>query len=75
MNLQKVNITIKQEQKLHLEDKEHPWTLGSPKIILMKMENQGVSIAIYIDIWQRNVESQKRIRRQEDATNATKWDI
>ena len=39
MNSQKVDMTIKQEKKQHLEDEEHLWTLGSLEIILMKMEN------------------------------------
>ena len=34
-----------------------------------------VSIAIYMDTWQRSVESQKRTKRQGNAINAIKWDI
>ena len=32
-----------------MEDKEHPWILGSLEIILIKTENQSVSIATYTD--------------------------
>ena len=50
MNLQKVDMTIKQEQEQYLENKEHPWILGKLKIALMKMEDQDVSTATHIDI-------------------------
>ena len=58
-----------------MENKEHPWTLGSLEIILMKTGNQDVSTAMYMDIWQRNAGNQKRIKKQENVTSMTKWDI
>ncbi len=38
MNSQKVDTTIKQVQKQHLEDEEYLWTLESSETTLMKME-------------------------------------
>ena len=63
MNLQKVDITIKQEWKQYLEDKEHPWTLGSPEIISTKKGNQSVSIATYLGTLQKNAEDQRETKR------------
>ena len=63
MNSQKVDMTIKQEQEQHLEDEKHLWTLGSLEIILMKIGNQDVSTVMYMNIWQKNAENQKRIKK------------
>jgi len=41
----------------------------------MKTGNQDVSTAMYMDIWQRNAGNQKRIKKQENVTSMTKWDI
>ena len=56
-------MTIKQKQKQCLEDEEHSWILGKLEIALIKTEDQDVSIAIYMDIWQKNAESQGKIKR------------
>ena len=42
-------MTIKQEQEQYLEDGEYPWILENPETTSIKMENQSVSIAIYIN--------------------------
>ena len=72
MNLQKVDITIKQVLEPCLEKKKHPWILGKLKIALMKKEDQDVSTAMYMDILQENVGSQRKKKRQGNATNMTK---
>ena len=39
-----------------MEDKDYPWTLENQKRT-SRMENLNVLIAIYMDIWQKIVES------------------
>ena len=62
MNSQKTEKITKQKQKLHIEDKIYLWILGSPDI----------STAMYIDIWQRIVKSQRRNEIQESVINMTR---
>ena len=50
MNLQKVNMTIKWELEQRLEDEEYLWILGKLEIALMKIEDQDVSTATYMNI-------------------------
>ena len=68
-------MTIKQKWEQCLEDEEYLQTLGNPKIIIIKMRNQSVSIATYMDTQQRNAEDLRRIKKQENVTNMTKEDI
>ena len=63
MNLQRIKMTIKQAPEQLLKDKEYPWILGKLEIALMKMEDQDVSTAMHIDIWQENAGNQRRIKR------------
>ena len=63
MNLQKVKMTIKQVPEQCLEDEKYPWILGKLRTALMEMEDQDVSTAMYMDIWQENAENQRRIKR------------
>jgi len=51
MNLWKVETTIKQALEQHLENEEYPWILGKLGTASMKIEDQDVSTAMYIDIW------------------------
>jgi len=43
--------------------------LGKPKTILIKIGSLDASTAIYMNTWQRIVESQKRNEIQESAIN------
>ena len=38
----------------------------------MNKEDQNALTATHIDIWQENARNQRRVRKQESATNATK---
>jgi len=71
-NLQKEDKTIKQDQKLLMEEENHPWILGSLKTNMTKTENLYISITMYINIWQRIANSQRKKRKSESATNVTK---
>ena len=44
-------MTIKQTPEPRSEKEEHLWILGKLEIALMKMEDQNVLTAMYIDIW------------------------
>ena len=50
MNSQKVDKTIRQEQKPYMEKEAHPWILEKPMTILIKMEDLSILITIYIGI-------------------------
>jgi len=55
-----------------MKEEEYSWILGSPNITMTKMENLNVSIVMYTDTWQRIVESQRRRKKPESATNVIK---
>ena len=65
-------MTTKWELEQHLEDEEHPWILEKLKIALMKTEDQDVSTATHMDIWQENVGNLRRKKRRGNATSVTK---
>ena len=71
MNLWRVDMTIKQAQRLHLEEEEYLWIQENPETILIRMENQDVSTAIYMDIWPKNAEGLRKKERRGSATNVT----
>jgi len=39
----------------------------------MNREDQNALTVTYMGIWQKNTRSQRRVGKQESATNATKW--
>jgi len=67
-------MTIKLEQELYIEKKEHLWILGSSEIISIKIGNQDVSTVIHMGIWQRIVKGWRNKKKQESAISRTKWD-
>ena len=46
--------------------------MGNLEIILTKMKDQDVLIAMHTDTWQRNAKSQRKIKRQGDIISMTK---
>ena len=50
----------------------HPWILGRPKTTLTKTGSQNTSTTMYIDTWQKIVESQRRNEIQRSAINVTR---
>jgi len=69
MNLQKAGKITKLEQELHLKNKMHSWILGRLEEILTKIGSSDTLSVIYIDIWQRIVESQRRNETHESTIN------
>ena len=59
MSPQKDNMITKQEQELHTENKDNPWTLGS-QMTISKIKSQSASTVTNTNIWQRNVRRKKR---------------
>ena len=74
MNPQRTNMITEQDQKLSIEAEEHLQILEGLKTTITKMRNQDVSIAMFMDIWQRIAKRRKRRKRLGNATNITKWD-
>ena len=50
-------MTIKQAPEPRSEEEKYLWILGKLEIALMKMEDQDISTAMYMDIWQENIGS------------------
>ena len=57
-----------------MEGKNSQWTLESLTVTL-GTESSSTSIAINIDIWQRNTNQRRKNRTCDDALNVTKKDI
>ena len=53
------------------EDKDNPWTLGSPTTI-SKTENWSVSIVTSMVIWQRNANQRRKNKKHELVSNVTR---
>jgi len=49
--------------------------LEEPNITTTKTGSLDALIVMYIDIWQRIAENQRKKKRLENVTNMTKWDI
>ena len=72
MNLRKVEMTIKQALEQHLEDEECPQIQEKHGITLMNKEDQNALTVTHTGIQQENARSQRRVGKQESATNMTK---
>ena len=48
-----------------MEEEIYPWILGRPKTTLTKTGSQNTSTTMYMDTWQKIVESKEEIRYKE----------
>ena len=62
-------MTIKQTPEPRSEKEEHLWILGKLEISLMKMEDQNVLTAMYMDIWWENIGTEN----QREDTSGKPW--
>ena len=58
-----------------MEKEVHTQILERPKIILIKTEDQSALITIYIDIWKKTTENQRKNKRPGNVTNTKRQDI
>jgi len=54
-----------------MKDENYPWTLRNQKKTL-RMGNPGASIVIYMDIWQKITESQRKRKTIRNVINVNK---
>ena len=62
-------MTIRQEQESHMEDKDYLWILGNQRRT-SRIKSLNVSIAIYMDIWQKIAKGHRKRRTTGSAINA-----
>lgn len=58
-----------------MEKKTYLWILRRPEKTLRKMESLNALIVMYMDIWQRNAESQRMNETSESIISRTHYQI
>jgi len=74
MSPQRGDMTTRRRQEPHMVEKDNLWTLGNP-MTTSKMGSRNASIAINMDIWQRNADRKRRSEKREHVLNATRRGI
>jgi len=62
-------------KKLYMEEKAYLWILRRPEKTLRKIESLNTSVVMYMDIWQRNAESQRMNETSESIISRTHYQI